>query len=130
MLDKTAPEKESKSMISPNNHTSTSTYDSKGKLLKIGENSGRISNGLLIKKRETGTTNYSNNHKKQSIIQKVMDNQKDTKGLFRLINQLTNNNKGNTLPKRPPEVLADEVVTYFLEKIRTIWEKFINTKPF
>ena len=50
--------------------------------------------------------------------------------LFRLINKLTNNSKGNPLPNRPPEVLAEEFVTYFLEKIRSIWEKFINTKPF
>ena len=51
-------------MIIPNNHTSTSIYESKGKLLKIGrwfgENSGRITTGWLIKKKETGTTNYPN----------------------------------------------------------------------
>ena len=59
-----------------------------------------------------------------------MDNWKDTKGLFRLINKLTNNNKDNPLPYKPPEVLAEEFATYFLEKIRTIWEKIINIKPF
>ena len=84
---------------------------------------------MAYKKKETGTTNYSNS-KKQSILQKVIDNRKNTKGLFRLINKLTNNTKGNPLPNRPPEVLAEEFATYFLEKIRTIWEKFINTKPF
>ena len=51
-------------MISPINHTLTSMYDSKGKLLKTergsGKNSGRITSGWLIKKKETGTTNYSN----------------------------------------------------------------------
>ena len=50
-------------MISPNNHTLTNMYESKGKLLKTergsGENSGRINNGWFIKKKETGTTNYS-----------------------------------------------------------------------
>ena len=59
-----------------------------------------------------------------------MDNQKNTKGLFRPINKLTNNTKGNPLSNRAPEVLAEEFATYFLEKIRTIQEKFINTKPF
>ena len=51
-------------MVSLNNHTSTSTYESKGKLLKIGrghgKNLGRITTGCLTKKIETGTTNYSN----------------------------------------------------------------------
>ena len=50
-------------MISPNSHTLTSMYESKGKLLKTergpGENSGRITNGCLIKKKETGATNYN-----------------------------------------------------------------------
>ena len=59
-----------------------------------------------------------------------MDNWKNTKGLFRLIDKLGNNTKGNPLPNGPPEVLAEEFATYFLEKIRTIQEKFINTKPF
>ena len=51
-------------MISPNNHTSTNIYESKGKLLKIGigfgKNSGRITTGWLIKKKETAKTNYPN----------------------------------------------------------------------
>ena len=59
-----------------------------------------------------------------------MDNWKDTKVLFKLINKLTNNTKGKPLPNRPPEVLAEEFSTYFLEKIRTIQEKLINMKPF
>ena len=58
-----------------------------------------------------------------------MDNQKDTKSLLKLMNNLTNNNKDNPLPSRPPEVLGEEFATYVLEKIRTIWEKFINVKP-
>ena len=45
-----------------------------------------------------------------------MDIHKDTKGVFRLINKLTNNTLGNPLPNRPPEVVAEEFVTYFLEK--------------
>ena len=45
-----------------------------------------------------------------------MDNQKDTRGLFKLINKLTNNNKVNTLPNKPQEVLAEEFATHFLEK--------------
>ena len=59
-----------------------------------------------------------------------MANWKITKGLFRLINKLTNDTKGNPLLNRPPEVLAEVFATYFLEKMRTIWVKFINTKPF
>ena len=59
-----------------------------------------------------------------------MDNWKNTKLLFRLINKLANNTKGNPLPNMPPEVLAEEFAKYFLEKIRTIWQKFNNTKPF
>ena len=50
-------------MKSQNNHTLTTMYESKGKLLKTergpGRNSGRNTNGWLIKKKETGTTNYS-----------------------------------------------------------------------
>ena len=45
-----------------------------------------------------------------------MDNWKNTKGLFRLINKLTNNTKGSPLPNRHQEVLAEEFATYFLEK--------------
>ena len=93
-------------MISLNNHTLTGMYTSKGKLLKTerwpGKNSGRITNGWLIKRKKPGATNYSQFLKKQFIIQKVKDNWKNTKGLFRLINKLTNNTKGNPLPNRPP----------------------------
>ena len=59
-----------------------------------------------------------------------MDNWRNTKGLFRLINKVTNNTKGYLLPDKHPEVLAEEFGTYLLEKIKTIWEMFINTKPF
>ena len=45
-----------------------------------------------------------------------MDNWKNTKGLLRLINKLTNNTKGNPLPDKSPEVLAEEFATHFLEK--------------
>ena len=59
-----------------------------------------------------------------------MDNQKDTKGLFKLINKLTNNNKDNPLLNRSREVLTEEFATYFLEIINTIWEKPNDIKPF
>ena len=49
---------------------------------------------------------------------KVMDNWKDTNGLFKPINKLVNNNKDNPLQNRPPEVLAEKFATYFLEKNR------------
>ena len=51
-------------MINPNNHTPKSIYENKGKLLKIGrglgENLGMFTTGWLMKKKETGTTIYSN----------------------------------------------------------------------
>ena len=47
-----------------------------------------------------------------------MDNWKDTKDLFKLINKLTNNNKDNPLPNRPPDVLTEEFATYLLERLK------------
>ena len=108
-------------------------YETKGKLLKQREGMAKIQEGSpmdsLLKERNR-YNKILQFQKKQSKIQKVMDNWKNTKSLFRLINKLTNNTKGNPLPNRPPEVLAEEFSPYFLEKIRTIQEKFINTKPF
>ena len=60
LLGKTTSEKQSGFMISPNNHTLTSSYDSKGKLLKrgrgLGENSRRITTRQLIKKKQVQQT--------------------------------------------------------------------------
>ena len=50
-------------------------------------------------------------HKKQGMICKVMDNRKDTIGLFKLVNKLTNNDKDVPLLNRTPDVLAEEFAT-------------------
>ena len=45
---------------------------------------------------------------------------KNTKGHFKLVNKLTNSKKENLLPNKPPEQLADEFASYFLNKIEDI----------
>ena len=51
-----------------------------------------------------------------------MKTTKTPKGLFKLTNKLTNSKKENPLPNKPPEQLADEVASYFLNKIEDIWQ--------
>ena len=42
-------------------------------------------------------------HKKQCITHQVHKSNKNTKGLFKLVNKLTNSKKENPLPNKPPE---------------------------
>ena len=60
-------------------------------------------------------------HKKQCITHQVYEN-KNTKGLFKLVNKLTNSKMENPLPNKPPKQLADEFASYFLSKIEDIWQ--------
>ena len=59
-------------------------------------------------------------HKKQWITHQVHENNKNTKGLFKLVNKLTNSKKENPLQNEPHEQLADEFASYFLSKIKDI----------
>ena len=61
-----------------------------------------------------------NYHKKQYITCQVQENSKNTKGLFKLINKLTNSKKENPLPNKPPVQLAEEFASYFPHKIEDI----------
>ena len=54
----------------------------------------------------------------------VHGNNKNTKGLFKLVNKLTNRKKETPLPNKPPEQLADEFASYFLSRIEDIWQQF------
>ena len=120
-------------MISPNNHTLTSMYESKGKIVKNRERAWqkfrKAHQWMTYKKERNRYNKLLQFQKKQSIIHNIMDNQKNTKGLFRLMNKLTNNTKGNTLPDKPKEVLAEEFATYFLEKMEEVHQhKTISTR--
>ena len=134
MLDKTAPEKTINVYDKPKQPYFNKYVHEQRKIVKNRERAWqkfkKDHQWLAYREERNRYNKLLQFQKKQSIIQKVMDNPKNTKGLFRLINKLTNNTKGNPLPNRPPEVLAEEFATYFLEKIRPIWEKFINIKPF
>ena len=54
--------------------------------------------------------------------QSSTENNKNTKGLFKLVNKLTNSKKLNPLPNKPPKQLTDEFASYFLSKIEDIWQ--------
>ena len=64
----------------------------------------------------------------QCIIHQVHENNKNTKGLFKLINKLTNSKKENPLPNKPLVQLAEEFALYFLNKIEDI-QKWFEGKP-
>ena len=69
-------------------------------------------------------------HKKQCITHQVHKNNKNTKGLFKLVNKLTNSKKENPLPNKLPEQLADEFASYFLSKIEDIQQRFQGIPEF
>ena len=69
-------------------------------------------------------------HKKQCITHQVQENNKNTKGLFKLVNKLTNSKNENPLPNKPPEQLADEFAWYFLSKIEDIQQEFQGIPEF
>ena len=61
------------------------------------------------------------------MSKKVLENRKNTKQLFKIINKATNSNWQNPLPDGNPEELADEFADYFLNKIKTIRKLFQGT---
>ena len=55
----------------------------------------------------------------------VKDNRNNTKGLFNLVNRITNCKAENPMPlDKSHEELVEECATFFLEKIKTICNKF------
>ena len=136
MLDKMVPEKTIKVYDKPKQPYFNKYIQEQRKVVNNREQGlAKIHEGSPVdssyKKERNRYNKLLQFHKKQCITQKVLDNWKDTKGLFKLINKLTNNNKDNPLPNRPLEVLAEEFATYFLEKIKIMpWEKFNNINPF
>ena len=67
---------------------------------------------------------------KQCITHQVNENKKNTKGLFKLVNKLTNGKKENPLPNKPLKQLADEFTLYFLNKIQDIQKQFQGIPEF
>ena len=58
---------------------------------------------------------------KTTWAKKIRDGGTDAKKLYTLINNLTNNNKDNPLPKsQSDEGLANEFAQYFMGKIKSI----------
>ena len=117
VLDKTAPEKTNKVCNKPKQPYFNKYVCEQRKIVRNGERAWQLfkkDHQWLAYKKERNTYNkLLQFQRKQSKMQKVMDNSKNTKDLFRLINKLTKNTKGNPLPNRSPEVLAEEFTTYF-----------------
>ena len=59
-------------------------------------------------------------HKRQCITCQVQENNKNTKGIIKLVNKLTNSKKENPLPNKSPKILVNEFASYFLNKIEDI----------
>ena len=55
-------------------------------------------------------------HKKQTMSKKILENRKNTKLLFKIVNKATNSNQQNPLPDGNPKELAEEFADYFLTR--------------
>ena len=55
-------------------------------------------------------------HKKQTMSKKILENRKNTKQLFKIVNKVTNSNQQSTLPDGNHEELVEEFADYFLNK--------------
>ena len=61
----------------------------------------------------------------------IKNSNKDTKKLFRLVNNLTSSNSSNKMPKgQTDSILAKEFATFFHEKIENIHDKFTGIEEF
>ena len=68
-------------------------------------------------------------HKKQTMSKKILENRKNTKHLFKIVNIVTNSNQQNPLDGNPEEP-AKEFTDYFLNKIKTIRKLFEDTEQY
>ena len=60
-------------------------------------------------------------HKREIIMKQIMDNSKDTKQLFRIVNNLTESNTHNPLPPgNIIEEIAEGFAEFFSNKITKI----------
>ena len=69
-------------------------------------------------------------HKKKTMSKKILENRKNTKQLFKIVNKVTNNNQQNPLSDRNPEELAEEFADYFLNKIKTSGKLLEDTEQY
>ena len=60
----------------------------------------------------------------------ILENRKNTKQLFKIVNKSTNSNWQNPLPDGNPEDLEEEFTDYFLIKIKTIGKHFEDTEKY
>ena len=68
--------------------------------------------------------------KKQTMSKKILENRKNTKQPFQIVNKVTNCNGKTPLPDVNPEELAEEFVDYFLNKIKIIRDLFEDTEKY
>ena len=62
------------------------------------------------------------------MSKKILENRKNTKQLFKIVNNMTNSKPQNPLLNGNPEEHAEEFAGYFLNKIKTIREHFEDTE--
>ena len=119
------------------NHGTTGISVNRGELLKTGiesiKNTEKITTGAPTPLKETRTIDYWNSthtKKNQIITKQIMDNSKNTKELFRIVNNLTGWNIHNPLPPgKTSEEIAEDFAKFFSNKI-TIWESFTGTPQY
>ena len=96
------------------------------KLLKTGikstKNIEKITTGGPTPLKETSTIDYCNSTKKKQIITKqIMDNSKNTKELFRIVNNLTGFYTHKLLPPgKTSEEIAEDFAEFFSDKVTKI----------
>ena len=70
-------------------------------------------------------------HKRQVITKQIIDNSKNTKELFKIVNKLMGFNTDNPLlPDRTSEETAENFAEFFLDKINKIWQLFMGIPPY
>ena len=70
-------------------------------------------------------------NKKQELTCWIKSSERDTKKLFKIINNATGKQQNNAIPEgKSYDTLAEEFANYFLEKIEKIRQQFININLF
>ena len=116
MLDREAPQKRSNMQTGQKNLGSTSISMNRGELSQTGIESTKKHGGNDYWRAYTIERNKLNRllkfHKRQIITKQIMDNSKDTKQFFRIVNNLTGCNTHNPLP---PGNTSKEIAESFAE---------------
>ena len=126
MLNRAVPPQRYDMQTGKKCHGTTGISMNRRELLKTGmkstKSTEKITTGGPTPLKETSAIDYCNSTKKNQIISKqIMENSKNTKELFKIVNNLTGCNTHNPLPPgKTSEEIAEGFAKFFSNKITKI----------